>query len=305
MLGGYMEGPDYLVRAIDRVANVRIVAAVTTQLTAEAARRHQLSPAASCAVGRALASSVLLATLTKGAERVTLQLVGEGPIGTLTADATGNGDTRGYVLHPSATIDLGTGRPRLASLIGPRGLLNVVRDLGLKELYQGQVPLATGEIDEDVEAYLRSSEQVPSALGADVVLDDSGAVRAAGGLLVQVLPDGDAEIVHKVQQELRSGRLYEVLASGQHSARALAEALYQVNPIEVLGEERSVRFQCRCSPDRIARSLTLLSTTDLDEMIADPKPTEVVCNFCNTRYRIERSELERIRDAAGGPRESN
>jgi molecular chaperone Hsp33 len=306
MLRGDMDGPDHLIRAIDRVANVRIVAVVTTQLAAEAARRHELSAGASCALGRALSSSLLLATLTKGHERVTLQLVGEGPIGSVTADANGNGEVRGYVLHQAAGGSLPPGRPRIVELLGKRGVLNVVRDLGLKELYQGQVPFVSGEVDEDVEAYLRTSEQVPSALGADVVLDDAGRIRAAGGVLVQTMPDGDPEIVRQVQHALRSGRLYELMEGGERSAGAIAQALYPARPIEILGDARPVRFECRCSPERIADTLMLLGTVDLDEMIADSKPTEIVCNFCNTKYQIDRSELERIRaQAAGGPRGSN
>jgi molecular chaperone Hsp33 len=250
---------------------------------------------------------LLLATLTKGRERVTLQIVGDGPLGSVTADATGAGDVRGYALHARpAGVTLAPGRPRLADVVGRRGVVNVTRDVGLKELYQGQIILPTGEIDEDVEAYLRTSEQVPSALGCDVVLDDAGQIVAAGGVLVQALPGGEPEVVHQAQQALRSGRLYELLASGTRSGKAIAEAIYTVAPLEVIGEERTVRFQCRCSPERIADMLTLLGTVDLDEMIADEKPTEVVCNFCNTRYVIGRAELERIRaTAAGGPRGSN
>jgi len=306
MLGRDMAGSDHLIRAIDRVANIRIVAAVTTELTAEAVRRHQLSPAASCALGRALSSSLMLATLTKGDERVTLQIVGEGPLGSVTADANGQGEVRGYALHGTAGGSLPAGRPRIAELVGRRGILNVVRDLGLKELYQGQIPLVSGEIDADVEAYLRTSEQLPSALAAEVVLDDAGLICAAGAVLVQAMPDGNVEVVHAVQQALRSGRLYELLAAGERSAAALADTIYGVRPVEVLGGERPVRFQCRCSPERITGTLMLLNVGDLDEMIADPKPTEVVCNFCNTKYQIGRGELERIRaQVARGPRGSN
>jgi molecular chaperone Hsp33 len=301
-----MDGSDHLIRAIDRVANIRIVAAVTTQLAAEAARRHELSPAASVALGRALSSSLLLATLTKGQERVTLQIVGEGPLGSVTTDANGQGEVRGYVLHATAGGSLPAGRPRIAELVGRRGILNVVRDLGLKELYQGQIPLVSGEIDADVEAYLRTSEQVPSALAAEVVLDDAGHIRAAGAVLIQAMPDGDGEVVSAAQQALHAGKLYELLAAGERSAHALADAIYGIRPVEVLGGDRSVRFQCRCSAERIVGTLMLLSIGDLDEMIADPKPTEVVCNFCNTKYQVARNELERIRaQVARGPRGRN
>jgi molecular chaperone Hsp33 len=306
MLRGAMESADRLVRAIAAEANVRVAAVITTELVAEAARRHQLSPAATCAVGRALTSGLLLATLTKGDERVTLQLIGDGPLGSVTVDATGHGDVRGYALHPEAGPAVVAGRPRVADTLGRRGVVSVLRDLGLKDLYHGQTALVTGEVDEDVEAYLRTSEQVPSALGCEVVLDDNGAVVAAGGILVQALPGGEPEAVREVQHALRTGALYDLLREGERSAQGLAERLYSAQPIEVVGGERSVRFQCRCSAEKITQMLQLLGTVDLDEMIAEDKPAEVVCNFCNTRYEIGRSELELIRaEAAGGPRESN
>src|SRR5439155_19183181 len=138
------------VRAIDRARNIRVVAAITTAVVAEGARRHELSPAAAIAVGRALTSGLLLATLTKGEERATLQIMGDGPLGSITVDANGAGDARGYAAHAQAGADLGVPR-RIADVVGRGGVVNVLRDLGLKELYQGQTTILTGEIDEDIE----------------------------------------------------------------------------------------------------------------------------------------------------------
>lgn len=295
---------DHLVRAIVPAAHVRVVCVVATGVVDEAARRHQLTPAATCAVGRALTSGLLLATLTKGNERVTVQLVGDGPIGSITVDATAAGDVRGYALHPDAGPALTGGISRIAETLGRDGVVNVLRDLGLKERYQGQVALTTGEVDEDIEAYLRTSEQVPSALGCEVLLDEDGKLVAAAGLLVQTLPEGDPDAVREVQHALRTGRLLELLRAGERSARALAEKVWSKSPLEWMGEERSVRFQCRCSPERIGDMLQMLGTVDLDEMIAEDWPAEITCNYCNTKYRVERPELERLR-AGVAPRQSN
>jgi molecular chaperone Hsp33 len=305
MLVSHMEPVDHLVRAIDRDHHVRVCAAVTTALVTDGARRHELSPAAARAVGRALTSGVLLATLTKGEERVTLQIIGDGALGSVTVDATGAGDVRGYALHGQAGADLGPQR-HVADLVGRRGVVNVLRDLGLKELYQGQIALVSGEIDEDIEAYLRTSEQVPSALGCDVLVDANGIVRGAAGVLVQAMPGGDPDAVRDAQRALRGGLIQQLLREGITTARTFAERVYTLGALEIIGEERAVRFRCRCSPERIGEMLALLGTVDLDEMIAEDKPAEVVCNYCNTRYQIGRSELETIRArVAGGPRESN
>jgi molecular chaperone Hsp33 len=306
MLKIAMPGSDHLVRAIARDNHLRVAAAITSDVVAEAQRRHQLSPIATIAVGRALSAGLLLATLTKGAERVTVQLVGDGPLGSVTVDAYGAGHARGYALHPDAGAAPGEGRPSTASAIGRHGVVNVLRDLGLKELYHGQVALVTGEVDEDIEAYLRASEQVPSALGCEVVLDSTGAVRAAGGVLIQALPGGAAEAISEAQHTLRTGALYELLAGDERSALRIGERIYTEQPIERVGETRAVRFQCQCSAERIAQTLALLGTVDLDEMIAENKPAEVTCNFCSTHYQMGRSDLERIRaQVAGGPRENN
>jgi molecular chaperone Hsp33 len=194
----------------------------------------------------------------------------------------------------------------VADVVGRRGVVNVLRDLGLKELYQGQTSLVTGEVDEDIEAYLRSSEQIPSALGCDVVLDGSGRIAGAAGVLIQVLPGGSPDAVREAQHALRTGILADLLREGVSDATVIARRVYTLGPLETIGDQRTVRFQCRCSSERIGEMLALLGTVDLDEMIAEDKPAEVVCNYCNTRYQIARPELERIRArVAGGPRESN
>ncbi len=305
MLVRDMDSVDHLVRAIDRERHVRVCAAITTALVAEGARRHEASPAAGRALGRALTSGLLLATLTKGEERVTVQLLGDGPVGSITVDANGAGDVRGYALHAQAGADFSADRS-IGDLVGRRGVVNVLRDLGLKELYQGQTPLVTGEVDEDIEAYLRNSEQVPSALGCDVLLDGAGRVAAAAGVLVQAMPGGEPDIVREVQHALRTGLVIDLLRQGVRSAKTVAERVWKLGPLEFMDGERGMRFHCRCSPERIGGMLALLGTVDLDEMIAEDKPAEVVCNYCNTRYRVGRHELEQIRArVAGGPRESN
>jgi molecular chaperone Hsp33 len=300
------ESEDLLVRAIAPGAELRIIAAVTTHLVRDAARRHELSGPASIAMGRALTSGLLLATMAKGEERVTLQLVGDGPLGSVTADASADGGVRGYVRNPKASASLGPAdaSPRLQALIGRHGVVNVTRDLGLRELYQGQVELTSGEIDEDVEGYLRRSEQVPSALSCEVVLDGKGEVVRAAGILVQALPGGDGAIVGRAVAALRGGALYDLLASGPCSAHDLATKLSPAQPIEFLAD-RPLRFQCRCSVERVRNTLHMLPLADLDEMIAENKPASVTCNFCNETTNIGLDDLREIRSAVGSARATN
>lgn len=294
---------DVILRSYDADAGLRVVVAVTTGLAREGARRHGLAGLEICALGRALTASALLATLTKGGERVTVQIQGDGPIGGIVVDATDDGDARGYLLHPGAGARPCLGRGRVADILGRHGVVNVVRDLGLQDRYAAQVPLTTGEVDEDVEAYLRRSEQMPSALGCEVIVEDE-AVRAAAGLLVQSLPEGDGRQVREVQHALRTGWLWERIRAGEPASLELAQEICG-HALETY-EERPLRFVCRCSMDRVASAMTLLSPLELDEIIASPGQAEVTCNFCGQRYVVERAQLEEIRQTtAKHPRERN
>jgi molecular chaperone Hsp33 len=306
MLRRMSDASDVLVRAIDRDASLRVLAAITTDLARDAAARHHVEGMGACALGRALTSSLLLATLTKGGERVTVQIHGDGPLGGVVVDATGEGEVRGYLLRPDGVTAPCRGRAHVAEALGRKGVINVVRDLGLKERYAGQIPLTTGEIDEDVEGYLRNSEQVPSALGCEVVMSEGG-IAVSAGVLVQAMPGSVAgDLLREAQHALRSGELWRLLESGERSPQALARAIYGVErPLEFL-EERPLRFQCRCSTERVQGMLRLLSTVELDDMIATQGQAEIICNFCNQRYVVGRERLEAIRaEVAKGPRERN
>ena len=292
---------DVLVRAIARADDLRIVAAVTTDVVREAARRHALRGTAAQVIGRAITSGLLLATMTKGEERVTLQLAGDGPLRSVTADANAAGEVRAYVARPDAELPPPepAPHPRLGTAIGKQGLLTVVRDLGMRELYQGQVPLVSGEVDEDVEHYLRHSEQVPSALSCEVVLDHDGGVVRAAGVLVQALPGAQSDVVERADANFQHGALY-MLLDRDVDARQLVEALSPSKPIEFLAD-RPLRFRCTCSAERISNTLRMLSRRDLDEMIAEGQPASVTCNFCNTRHTVGLDELAKIRDGLPAP----
>jgi molecular chaperone Hsp33 len=299
---------DSLIRAVYRPSSIRLVAAVTTDLCREAGRRHQASPAVTCALSRALSGGLLLATLTRGGERVTVQFAGDGPVKGLTVDAYGSGDVRGYAARPEAWAGRSmAGRQRLRGLVGD-GVVNILRDLGLRDRYQGQVSLSTGEIDEDIEAYLRGSEQIPSALGCEVVMDEAGTVLCAGGILAQVMPGGDEDRIHELHHLLRTGALYDALtgetAQGMTTPAGLIEALLPdlAAGIETL-DGHELRFRCQCSVERIEGMLKTVGPVELDEMIAEGS-AEITCNYCNQVYHLSAEDLLRVREQLA-PREKN
>jgi molecular chaperone Hsp33 len=289
--------PDELLRALLDPPRVRVVATVTTETVQAAVGRHGTVGAATVALGRALTSGLLLATLTKGEERVTLQIAGDGPISLITVDADDAGSVRGYLSPRGVPVPLGAQRrPSIAAAIG-RGEVSVLRDLGLRERYRGSAAIVTGEIDEDVEAYLRLSEQLDSALGCEVVVGREGEAHRAGGLLMQAMPGGEPELIRAVQHELRTGRLYAALAGSASpaDAEALARAVLGELPLTVL-DRRPVRFQCRCSQERALSIVAMLEQPELDDLLAREGAAEITCNFCSARYIIDRATLIEILD---------
>ncbi len=292
--------PDEIVRTSLRDHPVRVVAVTTTGVTQEAARRHDAGRAGALALGRGLTAGLLLATLTKDEERLSLQVLGDGPLGALTVDADAAGTARAYVKNPRVALPPGAeagGRVRLAEVVGRTGMVSAIRDLGLRENFRGQTALASGEIDEDVERYLLESEQIASALACDARVDAGGVVETAGGILLQALPGSDgAATVAVLRQALRAGALTDVLGAGPASAEAIVAGVLGERFGEVqLLDRRPVRFHCPCSRSRAATSLALLGDAELSAMILQDGKAEVTCNFCRARYQFDDAELETIR----------
>ena len=284
----------------------RLVVAVTTSAAREAARRHQAVGMAALALARGATAGLLLSTLTKDEERITLQVLGNGPLGGLTVDASSKGQVRAYLRNPvvrlpplPASADA-AGRLSVAPGVGREGIVHVVRDLGLRDTFSGETPILTGEVDEDVEHYLISSEQIDSALACDGLLDggNGGAmISVAGGVLVQALPGtGGAHVVEMARARLRAGGLTHALGERPATAEALARAaLGDAAPDLQVLDVRPVTFHCPCSRDRAAASLSLLGGAELGTMILDDGKAEVICNFCRERYEFSETDLEGIR----------
>jgi molecular chaperone Hsp33 len=290
---------DEIVRCVLEGQPVRIVAATTTAAVREAARRHEAGPTATLALSRGFTAGLLLATLTKDDERVTLQILGDGPLGGVTVDATAAGTARAYVKHPGVGLELpeGARRPSLAGAIGRNGLVNVIRDVGLGSPFSGQIAIASGEIDEDVERYLETSEQVVSALACDALFGPNGRLDFAAGLLVQALPGGEgAALVDEARALLAGGELLRALGGARRDGEGVIAAVLgdRLGKVRVL-DRRPVAFDCPCSRARAGSSLALLGEGELGAMILDDGKAEVTCNFCRARYEFDEAELEIIR----------
>ncbi|MEO6836283.1 MAG: Hsp33 family molecular chaperone HslO [Candidatus Tumulicola sp.] len=288
--------PDLLVSATAADRGIAIFAAVTTGLVAEIQRRHDLSPTATAAVGRLVTGAVLFGANLKGRERISLQISGDGPIGALTADAwlldDGTIGARGYARHAHVDVPIDArGKFDVARAIGA-GSLHVTKSYEVGQPYAGVVPLHSGEIAEDLAAYLAQSEQIPSVVALGV-LANPGGVLAAGGILAQVLPGtGDAAIAHLEARALAMPPV-TTLISGAPDARRL---LHELAGDAELRSQRSLdlRFACLCTKQKVEAALIGLGRTELEQMIADDDETEATCEYCRRRYAFTRPEIRSL-----------
>ncbi len=282
--------PDGLVRTLSSGGGVSVRTLVGTALVAEAARRHQTSPVATIALGRALMGAVLLGSGAKHDETVQLQLRGDGILGSILAISDQLGRARGYVTHAGASLE--DGRLDVGAAVGA-GTLAVVRQKGNGSPYSGIVELQTGTVAEDLAHYLSESEQVRSAIGLGVFLDASGQVAAAGGFSVQALPGADEDEISRVEGNVRGFPGPGELVREGFDAAALAETLL----VGVGLRERHTatpQFHCGCDRDRVTRAVSLLDPDDLEENIQEQRALEIHCRFCAEGYRLTVDELERV-----------
>jgi molecular chaperone Hsp33 len=282
---------DYMVRVIAKESGVFALACRTTALVREAAERHQANAAASVALGYGLTAGVLLGALLKVQQRVALKVEADGPLRKLLIEADSYGRVRGYVAEPNAAIPPTVDPTDLPSTLGRHGVLTVVKDLRLKELYEGVAPLQTGQLDSDLVFYLNQSEQLPSLVEIGVKLVN-GRILAAGGLLLQTMPGYEMLALHELAERLGAlARMEELLLAGQTPEMVLA-TLFADAPYEIL-EQAPLRFECSCSWQRSEQALIAIGRQELMELITEGQAI-VDCPFCHKRYIFGREALETI-----------
>lgn len=283
---------DYIVRATAANHQLRIFAATTRNLVEEAREIHHTSPVATAALGRLLTAGSMMGSMMKGEQDIlTLQIQCQGPIGGLTVTADSHANVKGYVKQPLVILPPNEkGKLDVAGALG-QGFLNVIRDIGMKEPYNGQIQLVSGEIAEDLTYYYATSEQIPSSVGLGVLLDRDNHVRQAGGFVIQVMPFAQEEVIATVEQSLQQiHSVTDLLEQGmipQDMVRALTGDL----EVEIL-DRIPTRYSCNCSKERVTRAVASLGRKDLEEMIALGETIEVNCEFCDSHYYFTVDELK-------------
>ena len=290
---------DKIIRATAAQEYIRAFAVDSTEMVAEAREIHKTFPVVTAALGRLLSAGAMMGSMMKGDDDlITLTVKGDGPIGSITVTADSHGNVKGFPGNPSVDIppreDPISGAVKLdaGGAIG-QGILTVSMDLGLKEPYNGQVELQTGEIGEDLAYYFTVSEQTPSAVALGVMIGKDSSVLHAGGFIIQLMPDAQEEVIAALEAKLAELEpVTTLMERGLGPEEILRLILGDMNLI--ITEEKPVRFHCNCSRERISHALATLSTADLESMISDDEEIEVKCFFCNSAYKFGTDELREI-----------
>ena len=285
---------DYIVRAVAANSQIRAFAAVTTETVETARKDHNTSPVATAALGRLLTGGAMMGVMMKGENDIlTLQIKGDGPINGITVTADSKGRVKGYVGNPEVLIPANSkGKLDVSGAVG-NGILNVIKDMGLKEPYSGQVALQTGEIAEDLTYYFAVSEQVPSAVGLGVLMNKDNTVRQAGGFIVQVMPFAEESTIAKLEQNVQKIQSVTTLLEQGHTPESLLEQVLEGFDIEI-NDTIPTEFYCNCDKNRVEKALISIGRKELNELIQEGKEVELNCHFCNTNYVFSVEELKEI-----------
>jgi len=286
---------DYLIRGMDKQGRLRVFVAKTTNIVEEARKIHETSPTATAALGRSLTAAVIMgATMKNEEDSLTLKISGDGPIGTITIVANNRGKVKGLANNPQVDVPITIdGKLDVGSLVGTEGTVTVIMDLGLKEPYVGQTSLVTGEIGDDIANFYLISEQVPTAVALGVLVDKDITTKAAGGYIIQVLPDITEEEILLIESSIQKA---EPISTMIDKGLTPEEIMYQLlGEFEIeITDKIDLEYYCDCSEERIEKVLISLGRKEIEDIIHEDGESEVVCHFCNTKYKFGRDKLEKI-----------
>lgn len=286
---------DILTRGLVLGGRVRVFACDTTELINVAQKKHGLWPVASAALGRTMSVGCMMGSMLKTEkEKLTIQINGGGPMGTVMVDAYANGSVRGFVADPEVHYTYNdTGKLAVGVAVGNQGYLKVIKDMGMKQPWTGQVELQTGEIGEDFAYYFTVSEQTPSAVSVGVLVDPDNHVIASGGLIIQMLPDATEDDIAYVEQKLKDFPPVSSLIEAGKTPKDMIEMIF--DDYEEL-EVRELHFECNCSHERCVGVLHTIQLEELKAMIEEDHGCDMYCEFCSSNYHFTEQELQAIYD---------
>ena len=289
---------DYIVRATAANAQIRAFAATTKEMVEYARSIHNTSPVASAGLGRLLTAGAMMGSMLKGEkDLLTLQIKGEGPMRGITVTADSSANVKGYVLVPQVMLPPNAmGKLDVGGAVGP-GMLSVIKDMGLKEPYVGQIELQTGEIADDLTYYFAVSEQVPSTVGLGVLMNKDNTVSCAGGFIIQLMPFAEDELITRLEEKLSTVTSVTGMLSKGMTPEMILEELLGEFGLEIL-DKIPTCFTCNCSKHKVEKVLISLGKEELEDIIKDDKGVDLNCQFCNTDYHFDTEELKRLYKAS-------
>ena len=285
---------DKIIRATAGDGFIKMAVITARDMVQRAREIHSCSPTASAALGRTLCAASLMGEMMKEEKAtLTIRINGSGPIGSVVAVSDSGGNVRGYVGDPSVDLPLRSdGKLNVGAAVGRDGMLTVSRDIGLKEPYIGSTELVSGEIAEDVTAYLLESEQVPSACALGVLVDTDLSIKAAGGFIVQLMPGADEALIGRLEDNIfMMDQLTTIL--DEDGAAAIFDQVLKGFEYHIVGET-PVAYRCYCSRDRVEEALRCIDSAQLAEMIDEGKDITVSCQFCDQVYRFSPAQLQEL-----------
>lgn len=286
---------DVLIIGTAAEGAVRFVATSTTKLVNDAASAHKCSSTAAAALGRMLTCGVMMGSMFKNEKDVlTLQIKGGGPAEGVVVTAYPDCRVKGYIGNPEVDLPQNDkGKLDVGGAIGTDGMLTVIKDIGLKEPYVGQIPIVTGEIGDDLTHYFTMSEQTPSAVGAGVLVNGDLSIKAAGGFIIQMMPGANdlvADLIMYRLEEMKS--ITELLTNGK-DIESIMKDLFEDMSIKIM-EYREPYFGCDCSREKVEKALISIGKSELDTLYKEGATEEVKCHFCNTSYHFTKEDFGKI-----------
>lgn len=292
---------DKLIRGNSTDGSIRVFTAITTDVVNEAHRIHQTSATVSAALGRLLTAGAILGSQLKSEQdSLTLQINGDGPVGMMTVVSNARSEVRGYVSNPIADLPPNSkGKLDVSGIIG-QGFLSVIRDLELKEPYIGRTPLISGEIAEDLTYYYAKSEQIPTAIALGVLVDTDLSVKAAGGYMIQLMPEATDETADRLTEIVENLPPVTDMIMNKMSAEDIAFAVTDGFDMVLELNAPSPEYKCNCSRDRMERALISLGKKELSDIIEEQGNAEMTCRFCDNVYEFSKDELISLMEKAKG-----
>lgn len=292
-----MKNKDRIKKFLALDGKVSISVIESTNLVEEARKIHDLTPTTTAALGRLITATALMGVdLKNEQDSISVQIKGDGPIGSMVTVSDSFPRVRAYLQNPHVELPLNeNGKIDVGGAVGKAGYLNIIKDIGLKEPYIGIVPLTSGEIAEDFARYFVESEQKPTAIALGVLVDKNGVSRA-GGYILSLMPDASDDIVTKIEENIKKIPSISKILAENTNLDEIAKIITGDDNIELLEENIYPKYECNCSKEKFERGLISLGKTELEDILKDEKDTEILCHFCNKKYIFDKKTIKELVD---------